>query len=54
MDELFANSGYPDQTTHAHAAASDLGLHYLPITLLGISRLQWVKTYAVKLSKQTV
>ena len=25
-----------------HSAASDLGLHCLPITLLGVSRLQWV------------
>ena len=36
--EIFANSGDPDQTLH-----SDLGLHCLPSTLLGISRLQWVK-----------
>ena len=26
-----------------HSAASDLGLYCLPITLLGVSRLQWVK-----------
>ena len=26
-----------------HFAASDLGLHCLPITLLWVSRLQWVK-----------
>ena len=26
-----------------HSAASDLGLHCLPITLLWVSRLQWVK-----------
>ena len=26
-----------------HSAAYDLGLHCLPITLLGVSRLQWVK-----------
>ena len=26
-----------------HSTASDLGLHSLSITLLGISRLQWVK-----------
>ena len=38
MVELFANSGYPDQTSRS--AASDLGLHCLPITLLGVSRLQ--------------
>ena len=41
MLELFANSGDPDQTPRS--AASDLGLHFLPITLLGVSRLQWVK-----------
>ena len=38
MAELFANSGYPDQTPHC--AASNQGLHYLPVTLLGVSRLQ--------------
>ena len=38
MIELFANSGDPD----LHSAASDLGLHCLPVTLLGVSRLQWV------------
>ena len=36
----FANSWDPDQTPRS--AASDLGLHYLPITLLRVSRLQWV------------
>ena len=41
----FANSGDHDQTPHS--AASDLGLHCLPITLLGISRLQWVKPKSV-------
>ena len=40
MTELFANSGNPDQTPHS--VASDLGLHCLPITLLGVCRLQWV------------
>ena len=40
MVDLFANSGDLDQTRHS--ATSDLGLHCLPITLLGISRLQWV------------
>ena len=33
MAKLFANSGDPDQTPRS--AASDLGLHFLPITLLG-------------------
>ena len=41
MFELFANSGNPDQAPHS--VASDLGLHCLPITLLGVFRLQWVK-----------
>ena len=40
-DPVFnANSGDPDQTCFA---ASDLGLHCLPIPLLGIFRLKWVK-----------
>ena len=37
MVELFANNGGPDQMPHS--AASDLGLHCLLITLLGVSRL---------------
>ena len=41
MAKLFANSGDPDQTPHS--AASALGLHCLPITLLQVSRLQWIK-----------
>ena len=40
MAKLFANNGDPDQTPRA--AASDLGLHCLPSTLLRVSRLQWV------------
>ena len=40
MAKLFANSEDPDQMTHS--AASNLGLHSLPITLLRVSRLQWV------------
>ena len=43
MAEVFANSGYPDQTPRS--AASDLGLHCLPNTLYGVSRLQWVNYY---------
>ena len=43
MVELFANSEDPDQTPCF--AAFDLGLHCLPITLLEVSRLQWVKCY---------
>ena len=41
MAELVANSGDPDQTPHS--AASDLGQHCLPVTLLQVYRLQWVK-----------
>ena len=41
MAKLFANSGDPDQMPHS--AASDLGLHCLPVTLLRVARLQWVK-----------
>ena len=41
MTKPFANSGDPDQTPRS--AASDLGLHCLSITLLRVSRLQWVK-----------
>ena len=37
METLIRRRGMP------HSAASDLGLHCLPITLLGVSRLQWVK-----------
>ena len=40
MVELFANSEDPDQTPRS--AASDLGLHSLPVTRLGVSSLQWV------------
>ena len=39
MAKLFANSGDPEQTLHS---ASDLALHCLLVTLLGVSRLQWV------------
>ena len=42
MVELFANSGDPDQTPRS--VASDLGLLCLPVTLLGVSSRQWVKT----------
>ena len=41
MAKQFVNSGDPDQTPRF--AASDLGLHCLPITLLRVSRQQWVK-----------
>ena len=39
---LFVNSGDPDQTLSS--AVSDLGLHCLPVILLGVSRRQWVNT----------
>ena len=45
MVKLFANSEDPDQTPRS--AASDLGLHCLPITLFGVSRLQWAKSFRV-------
>ena len=41
MVKLFANSEDPNQMVHS--AAFDLGLQCLPITLLGVSRLQWVR-----------
>ena len=40
MVELFANNGDPDQMPHS--AAPGLGVSCLPITLCGISKLQWV------------
>ena len=44
MTKLFANSGDPDQTPHSAVFDDfDLGLHCLPITILLVSRLQWVK-----------
>ena len=45
MAKLFANSGNPDQTPRS--AASDLGLHCLPSTLILVSRLQWVKRKSI-------
>ena len=42
MVELFANSGEPDQMPCL--AASDLGPHCLPVTLLEVSSLQWINT----------
>ena len=42
MVELFANSGDPDQMLWS--ATSDLGLHCLPVTHLGVSSLQWVNS----------
>ena len=48
--ELFVNIGDLDQTLYS--AASYLGLHCLPVTLLGVSRLQWVS--ASQYEKKTV
>ena len=31
-----------------HFAMSDLGLHCLPDTLLGVSRLQWINIYMLQ------
>ena len=44
MVELFAKTGDPDQ--RLHSAASDLGLHCLPVTCLGVSSLQLVKIFS--------
>ena len=38
---MFANNEDPDQMPHY--VASDLGLHCLLMTLLKVSRLEWVK-----------
>ena len=40
MVEPFANSEDPEQMPNS--AASELGLYCSPVTLLGVSRLQWV------------
>ena len=45
MAKLFANSGGPDQMPHS--VVSDLGLHCLSVTLLQVSRLQWVNALYV-------
>ena len=37
MGKIFANSGDTDQMPHS--VVSDLGLHYLPVTLFRVSRL---------------
>ena len=49
MVELLAKSGDPDQTPHS--AASDLGLHCLPVTRLGPTVFSGLK--APYVSKQT-
>ena len=42
ISEVNANSIDPDQTPHS--AASDLGLHCLPVSHSWDARLKWVKT----------
>ena len=39
---MLANTVDPDQTPHN--VASDLGLHCLPMTLLRVSRKEWVNS----------
>ena len=51
MGKLFANDGDPDQTHRS--AASDLGLHCLPIILIGVSRLQWEKMFSQRKGEKT-
>ena len=51
MIELFANRD-PDQMLFY--AAFDLDLHCLPITCLGVSRLQWVNHICPKILISTV
>ena len=46
MVELFANSGDPGQMPHS--AASDLGLHCLPVISLGVSSLQKANSFLHK------
>ena len=41
MAKLFANSEDLDQMPNS--AASDLGLHSLPVSQLGLYRLKWIK-----------
>ena len=52
MIELFANSGDPDQMQHS--AVSDLSLHCLPVTPLGVSRLQWVNYNSGNINLHTI
>ena len=52
MAKRSANSGNPDQMPLS--AASDLHLHCLPVTLLQVSRLQWVYNKPYEFSVQEV
>ena len=49
---LLANSLYPDRTPHC--IASDLDLHCLPMTLLRVSRYEWVKMHGFCTSMQII
>ena len=52
MVELSPNSGDPDKMPHS--AVTDLCLHGLLVTRLGVSSLQWVKTtiFSIALEKE--
>ena len=50
MDKLFANRGDPNYLPHS--VAYDLSLHCLPVNLLGVSRLYWVKEKNPETSEQ--
>ena len=43
------NANSVDQDQMLSSAMSDLGLHCLPVALLGVSRLKWVKCFVVYL-----
>ena len=45
MDELITNSGDHNETPRP--AASDLGLHCLPVTRLGVFSLKWVYQHRI-------
>ena len=53
MVELFANCGDSEQMPHSENVASDLGLHCLPITILVVSRLKWVRVTLVLFYNKT-
>ena len=52
MAQPIANSGDPDQMLSS--AVSDLGLHCLQITLLGVSRLQNKNVYLIDTSLRDI
>ena len=49
---MFSKSGNPDQTPHC--AVSDMGVHCLSVTSLGVSRLQWLVKYFDKNVRNSV